>query len=275
MKNSDQDQAGQQYWNKTWDASPLPALWSVDSNGIGAHVERSLFAYMSKAFVERGLVNKSKLLIEVGCARSAVLPLFAKKTGFQVAGLDYSPNGCEQTQLILQREGVIGEVYNCDVFSLPEDLIERFDVVVSFGLIEHFSDTTAIVKALSRLLKPGGLIFTNIPNLRGAIGFVQRKLDHAVYDIHVPLTDGDVRQAHENAGLEVIKCDYFLATNFGILNLNAIRPRSLEWWTKKMITSMLARLSLGVWWLERQVGNLPTSRAFSPYINCLAVKPVA
>lgn len=275
MKNSDQDQAGQKYWNHTWDVSPLPAIWPVDSNKIGTHVERSLFSYMSKVFSEHGLTGQNKLLVEVGCARSAVLPLFAKRFGFQIAGIDYSPNGCEQTCLILEREEVQGKVYCCDIFSIPDDLVERFDVVVSFGLIEHFSDTAAIVNALARLLKPGGMIFTNIPNLRGAIGFMQSRLDRTVYDIHVPLTDNDVRRAHEKAGLKVIHCDYFLATNFGILNLNSIRPRSFEWWTKKMITSILTRLSMGVWWLECKVGVLPASRAFSPYVNCLAVKPVA
>lgn len=275
MKNSDQDQAGQKYWNQAWDANPLPALWPVDSTKIGAYVERSLFSYMSKVFSEYGLTGQNKLLVEVGCARSAVLPLFAKRLGFQITGIDYSPNGCEQTNLMLEREKVQGKVYCCDIFSIPDDLVGRFDVVVSFGLIEHFSDTAAIVTALARLLKPGGMIFTNIPNLKGAIGFMQSKLDRAVYDIHVPLTDNDVRRAHEEAGLKVTHCDYFLATNFGILNLNAIRQGSLEWWLKKMITSISVRLSMGVWWLESKVGNLPKSRAFSPYINCLAVKPVA
>lgn len=271
--NPDHDKAGKGYWNDAWNAIPLPLLWDITSKRLGSHVERSLFSYLADAFREFGFVGTGKKLIEVGCARSAVLPLFAKKLGFQVSGIDYSPNGCEQTRLILQREGVIGEVYNCDVFSIPDDLVEQFDIVVSFGLIEHFADTAAIVNALSRLLKPGGLIFTNIPNLRGTIGFMQSKLDRAVYDIHVPLTAGGVQQAHENAGLKIITCDYFLSTNFGILNLNAIRPRSIEWWIKKMISSILVRVSMGVWWLEQKVGNLPTSRMFSPYINCLAVKP--
>jgi len=268
-----QDQAGQKYWNQTWDATPLPALWPVESEKIGAHIERSLFSYMSDAFAKHGLIDQNKLLIEVGCARSAVLPLFAKRLGFQVAGIDYSPNGCEQTRLMLQREEVQGEVYCCDVFSIPDDLVERFDVVVSFGLIEHFSDTMAIGAALSRLIRPGGLIFTNIPNMHGMTGFVQKTLDKRVYDIHVPLTAEAVREAHEQAGLNVVACDYFLSTNFGVVNLNSIRIYSLEWWIKKVALAVLARISMGAWWWERLLGRVPTSRGFSPYVNCLAIKP--
>lgn len=273
MNDSDQDQAGQKYWNQTWDASSLPALWPVESKKIGASVDRLLFSYMSDAFAKYGLINQNKLLVEVGCARSAVLPLFAKKLGFQVSGIDYSPNGCEQTRFMLEREEVQGEVYCCDIFSIPDNLVEHFDVVVSFGLIEHFSDTTAIVAALSRLIKPGGLIFTNVPNMHGMTGFVQRILDKKVYDIHVPLTAEVVREAHEEAGLSIVSCDYFLSTHFGVINLNSIRVYSFEWWIKKVTLAVLARISMGIWWLERLLGPLPTSRVFSPYVNCLATKP--
>lgn len=272
MKDQDQDKAGQGYWNDAWDATSLPSLWDVKSNRIGSYVERTLFSYMETAFHKFGFVDSGKKLIEVGCARSAVLPLFAKEMGFQVAGLDYSPNGCEQTRLILQREGVVGEVYNCDIFSIPDDLIEQFDVVVSFGLIEHFSDTKRVVAALSKLLKPGGLMFTNIPNMNGMTGVTQKLLDKSVYDIHVPLTVRAVHEGHEKAGLNVLSCHYFLSTNFGVVNMNSIRIHSAEWWVKKIILALLARLSMVIWWLECQFVDLPTSRTFSPYVNCLATK---
>jgi len=273
VKNTDQDKAGQKYWNNTWDVIPLPELWPIDSKNIKDNVERSLFKFMSDAFMTHGAINRNGLLVEVGCARSAVLPLFTKRLGLRISGIDYSPNGCEQSRLMLEREGVQGEIHCCDIFSLPEDLSERFDIVVSFGLIEHFSNTSEIVTALSRLVKPGGLIFTNVPNMNGIIGFAQKIMDKKIYDIHVPLDAEAVRKAHTNAGLEVISCDYFLSTNFGVLNLNSIRTHSFEWWVKKLMLALLTRISMGIWMWERAFGSLPTSRFFSPYVNCLAIKP--
>lgn len=173
---------------------------------------------------------------------------------------------------MLEREEVQGKVYCCDIFSIPDDLVERFDVVVSFGLIEHFSNTTEIVAALSRLIKPGGLIFTNVPNMHGTTGFAQKILDKGVYDIHVPLTAEAVHEAHEQAGLNTVSCDYFLSTNFGVVNLNSIRVYSFGWWIKKVTLALLARISMVAWWWERLLGPLPASRVFSPYINCLAIK---
>jgi 2-polyprenyl-3-methyl-5-hydroxy-6-metoxy-1,4-benzoquinol methylase len=267
------DQAGQDYWNRSWDAKPLPPLWRVDSDAIGAYVDRSLFSSMSESLKRYELVGPGKILIEAGCARSGVLPHFAKKLGLRLAGIDYSPNGCQQTRMMLEREEVQGEIYCCDVFSPPDNLVEQFDVLVSFGLIEHFSDTTTIVTALSRLVRPGGLIFTNVPNMYGVTGFVQRMMDRKIYDIHVPLSVEAVRNAHLQSDLNVLACDYFLSTNFGVVNLNSIRIHSLEWWMKKLVVAVLVRVSMATWWWERTFGPLPTSRVFSPYVNCLAAKP--
>ena len=267
-------QAGQGYWDQAWNASPLPALWAVDSRKIGAHVERALFAYMADAFALHDADHRGKLLIEAGCARSAVLPLFAKKLGFWVAGIDYSPNGCEQTRLMLQRERVFRrKSIAADVFSIPDDLVERYDLLVSFGLIEHFRTPRQSWLPWPGSIKPGGLIFTNVPNMFGVTGFVQKAMDRDVFDIHVPLSAEAVRNAHELAGLQVVGCDYFLSMNFGVVNLNSIRTHSLEWWIKKVALAVLVRVSMAVWLWERLLGPLPVSRAFSPYVNCIATKP--
>ena len=268
-----QDKAGRDYWNHAWDDPSLPGVWNVDSKGVGNYVERAFFTYLAEFFGNNGLIGCDKELVEVGCARSQVLPVLAKRFGMKVAGIDYSPNGCEQTRLILGREGVAGEVHCSDIFDIPKQLVGKFDVVISFGLIEHFSDTNAIVSALAKLLKPGGMIFTNIPNMRGVPGLVQKKMNRAIYDIHVPLTPNEMRDAHGKAGLNILDCDYFLSNNFGVLNLGESRTKALGWWFRKIILAVLARVSMSVWLVERLVGEMPVGRIFSPYINCVALKP--
>ena len=42
---------------------------------------------------------------------------------------------------ILSIEGVKGDIVCADFFSPPESMIEEFDVVISFGVLEHFEDT--------------------------------------------------------------------------------------------------------------------------------------
>jgi 2-polyprenyl-3-methyl-5-hydroxy-6-metoxy-1,4-benzoquinol methylase len=267
------DKAGQDYWNQTWDDYPLPSVWDVDSKRLLNHVEREFFLWIARTLEGLGKTGPSVHLVEVGCARSRALPVLAKRLGLSVAGIDYSPNGCEQTRAMMNREGVSGEVYCSDIFAVPASLKGGFDVVVSFGLIEHFSNTNEIVSALAGLLKPGGVILTNIPNMRGTIGFVQKILNRRIYDIHVPLTPSQVKSAHEAAGLSVIEAGYFLSSNFGVVNLGDPNRKDPGWWAKKIALAILVRISMAVWWVERKFGKFPASQAFSPYVNCVGIRP--
>lgn len=273
---STSDIAGRQFWDSQWrDGSPLPALWNVDSEHFRDTAERSLFREMQAQFARYLGACSGRTLIEVGCARSEVLPLFAIKSGFRVAGMDYSPAGCRLAEAVLAREQVDGEIVCCDVFALPDRFISRFDAVVSFGLVEHFTDTREIVAALARLLRPGGVMFTHIPNMNGSIGWLQRCLNPGVYKVHVPLTPDALRSAHEACGLQVASCDFFLSSNFGVLNLGQPEPSSRNWEMKRRLLTGLTRISKFIWLIERQIGALPTSRLFSPMINCVALRAEA
>lgn len=269
------DKAGERYWDDLWRDSSSFQPWPINSRKIRYTVERSFFRYISKVLKHYGMINRDKKLIEVGCARSGVLPLFAQELGFKVSGLDYSKNGCELTRWILQRCGADADIYCCDIFVIPNSLIEQFDVVVSFGLVEHFSNTVEIIEALSRLLKPGGVMFTSVPNMAGINGLIQRIMDKNVYNIHVPLTVESLQESHEQVGLHVVECRHFLSNNFGVINVGSNCRSNFEWMIKKVILTFLTRLSMTVWCCERVFGCLTPGRTFSPYINCVAIKPEA
>ena len=121
---------------------------------------------------------------------------------------------------------------------------EQFDVVVSFGLIEHFEDTVSIVRAASRFLKPGGMLITNIPNMTGLIGYLQRILNKPVYDVHKLLDQHMLRNSHECAGLEVIECEYFLTSHFGVCGLEGVRTTTFVGFMKKALVGSLSRMSM-------------------------------
>ena len=267
-----EDHAGQEYWNENWQRHPLSAPWDVEGDSLRSYGERYLFQYMSDALTSRGLAHAGKSLIEVGCANSAVLPLFNSKLGFSIAGLDYSPIGCAQTEAILAREGISGDVFQTDVFSPSVDLLGRFDVVISLGLVEHFSDTAAVVRTLANLLKPGGVMITSVPNMNGATGLMQKMFDRKVFDIHIPLTTNQLSEAHVSAGLDVECSEYLLPSNFGVCNLVTAGARDVRWRLKKILRSGAIGVSMLSWWIERRLGRLPVSRLFSPYVICVTSK---
>ena len=170
-------------------------------------------------FRSSGIETAGAHLLELGCARSVWLPYFHRQFGFRIVGLDYTEIGCAQARAVLATSAVSGEIVHADLFTPPTAMLNKFDVVVSFGLVEHFSDTAAVLSACARFLKPGGVMITTIPNFSGWLGAMQRRFDRAVYDIHVPLDREQFAQAHKAAGLDLIACDYFIFVNWQVINV--------------------------------------------------------
>ncbi len=76
-----------------------------------------------------------------------------------------------------------------DINIIEADLFEykpekQYDLVTSFGLIEHFNDTKAILETHLHFLKPGGVLFVTLPNFKSVNGWIQRKFDKSNYDKH-------------------------------------------------------------------------------------------
>lgn len=60
----------------------------------------------------------------------------------------------------------------------------RYDLVTSFGLIEHFADLKDIIARHVALLNPKGTLFLTLPNFTGVNGWIQRKFDPENYSKH-------------------------------------------------------------------------------------------
>ncbi|MCA1991311.1 MAG: class I SAM-dependent methyltransferase [Coleofasciculus sp. S288] len=211
-------------------------------------------------------------LLEIGCANSVWLPYFAKEFGFQIFGLDYSEIGCEQEKYILSKAAVKGDVVCSDFFAPPETMLEEFDVVISFGVAEHFEDTATCIQAFSKFLKPKGIMITIIPNMVGLTGWFQKLINRPVFDIHVLLDSDALAESHKVSKLKVVDCDYFMSTHFGVCNLNGIPIGSIAWLIKKGLLFFLIGFSVIIWYLETKLGRFKPNRLASPYINCVALK---
>jgi 2-polyprenyl-3-methyl-5-hydroxy-6-metoxy-1,4-benzoquinol methylase len=262
------DKAGQQFWNACWAGSAIPA--AVDpADGSLLNTVNSRFHH---EFVRRfaSMRGPATRLLEIGCAKSAWLPYFAREFGFSVSGIDYSPIGAQMAQEALRRHAVAGEIVCTDLFTPPTHMLGAYDVVVSFGVAEHFEDTVAYLAAVSAYLKPGGMLVTSIPNMTGWVGSLQKILSRTVFDIHVPIDRETFRTAHEAAALDVLECDYFMSTNFGVVNLNGVPTGTVPFLAKKVVLGVLARVSMLIWALERRLGALRVNRFSSPYVNCFA-----
>jgi len=156
-----------------------------------------------------GLARGSRLL-EIGCGRSRWLPFLAKERGVEASGVDIEPYAAELARANLLGCGVAGEILCRDAFVLRqnEDLLERFDLVYSMGVMEHFDDVVDRLAVLARYLRPGGRILTTVPNLHGVNWALQRLADRETLEMHVVYDPARLRRAHEQAGFRTIASGY-------------------------------------------------------------------
>ena len=152
---------------------------------IPARVNRlaSFDRCMSRVFRRFLADGEGKTLIEIGAAPGRWLVYFREKMGYAVDGIEYIPSSCRKTEENLAACGTDGRIFQQDFFQndLPR---HSYDVVLSLGFIEHFTDPGPAVEGHVALLKPGGLLVMGVPNLRGLHGAVERLTDRETLAAH-------------------------------------------------------------------------------------------
>ena len=254
------DKAGEQYWTKVWGETQLSPPINVRSKNINDYPYRDLHKFYLDIF--KNYSTQQKSLLEIGCGNSAFLSYFSKEFGFKVFGLDYSELGCEQSRQILKRDGVEGEIFLADAFNPGPELLNRFDVVCSFGVVEHFTDTAKTLESFSKFLKQGGMLITSVPNLAGATGFLQKIMNRPVYDIHVPMDKKYLDKEIADAGLQLIDSTYFLSVSFAV-TLEGKEGKIPYYLPKKLFLKSIRYFSKLIWMMERVFGSLPKGKWLS------------
>ena len=261
------DRAGKDHWDVSWELEEWPEDVQPDSPSIWAYRDQLFHRSLAQLIPRPGA-----LALEIGCARSAWLPYLARHLGCRIAGLDYSEIGATQAIARLEQEGIPADIRCADMFDPPADWLGTFDVVVWFGVAEHFDDTTGAVRAASAFLKPGGVLITEIPNFVGINGWLQRIVNRPIYDIHVPLSRDDLARHHAAAGLAVVRAEYIVPTDFGVVTLQGIPDGALTRLKDRVLYAL--RLLTGcIWWLDRRFGLPKPGRLTSGFVLVAARRP--
>jgi len=119
-------------------------------------------AYMTKNYFGK---IEGLHVIEIGAGAGEMSAKMAL-SGASCTLFDYSPNAIEFSREIFSELSLKADFQLIDAFNLPEKSLGKFDVAMSFGLIEHFKKQRRreIVNAHNLLLKPNGLAIINSPN---------------------------------------------------------------------------------------------------------------
>jgi SAM-dependent methyltransferase len=115
---------------------------------------------------------------------------------------------------------------------------EEFDVITAWAVLEHLHDPAAAFRECARLLKPGGLLIAQVPNLRSIYSrwAMQEDVPRHLYFF----TERTLKAYGESVGLELTRTwhttDLFGGSGRGVLRLAIVRalgrstPEFFEIW---------------------------------------------
>ncbi len=211
-------------------------------------------------------------VLEVGAGDSDILIEVCKKLfPTSCTGLDYAELACNKLAEKSKKADADVAVVCADMFAPSPELLGKFDFVMSHGVVEHFYDLPKVLKAISSFAKPGGVVFTLIPNLKKTVyGWLMRHWNKDVFDTHVMYDLDDMLEAHRLIGLDVVWGDYLCSSNFGMLSwCFKGREYGFNYWIYKQLT----RVSKLVWFFESKFSKLKPSRSFAPFIVVVSRVP--
>ncbi len=110
------------------------------------------------------LIRKGNSALDAGCG-SGFFSKYFLDSGMETFSLDYSDEALELTRKITNGKSRVMRHDVLDI-ELVKKIPQRFDLIFSDGLFEHFSadDQDAIMKNFYALLSKEGLLVTFVPN---------------------------------------------------------------------------------------------------------------
>jgi SAM-dependent methyltransferase len=154
-------------------------------------------------------------LLDVGTARGDFLAVMRDR-GWDVTGIELSEDAGNPHDLPIHRQRFPEEC------SFPG---EQFDVITAWAVFEHLHDPAAAFAACARLLRPGGSLIVQVPNLN-SIHARWARLEDLPRHLYF-FTPGALRRYADSVGLELTRVvhttDLFGGSGRGALRLAFVR----------------------------------------------------
>ncbi len=274
-------------WNKIWGRSsaslsgepPRHAekLKKYVQNVLGSEKYERIFQHSENSFwsiCSEFLPKKQGLkILEIGSAPGLNLVKFNQKFGYVPYGVEYSKIGAELNRNIFLLHNLDADhVIHADLFSeeFQAQYGGYFDLVVSRGFIEHFSNPREAIEKHSSLLKEGGICVITIPSLpliKHILGFLlcREVLEQHNLTIREKGSFGELFKATD---LAILFLDYY-----GIVDLTfPLVGRKYQRIMIRLLYGCQAFLSCAGYLLFKEKDV--KSRVLSPFLICIAKKQI-
>jgi len=227
------DLYGKESWEKLYQARDprlLDKFEYIDYN----------FLLIKNIFIKIFNRYAPKSVLEVGCGNSIWLPYLAKSNKIQIAGIDYSREGCNLLLENLKKTKVEGKIFCEDIFQSDPRIIGRYDLVYSLGVVEHFSEPKEIICKLTEFVNTEGLLFTEIPNLKNSIHQLLVWIwQPEILKKHQKISKEELEKIYFELGLEIIESKYL-----GFFSLSIVAWDNNDRWPKinKIVLPLIKKI---------------------------------
>lgn len=162
---------------------------------------------------------KGARVLEVGSAPGEFLVQFSQRYECIPYGVEYSEVGVQLNRKMFSTHGIDpNNVIHADFFSdeFHERYRKSFDVVISRGFIEHFTDVEDVIEKHLNLLAEGGYLILSVPNFRGinyALTWILNKKLIPLHNLEI-MRKAEFKKLFERADLTQLFCDYLGTFSF-------------------------------------------------------------
>ncbi len=135
-----------------------------DAHWINTNFEIASHNHPLRGWIENNFSKgNNKSCLEIGCYPGKLLAVFGEK-GYTLSGIDSFNGTATSLPQWLESNGYkIGNFYESDF--LTTNVPDTYDIVCSFGLVEHFENYRELIKRHTEITKTGGRVVVEVPNL--------------------------------------------------------------------------------------------------------------
>lgn len=200
-------------------------------------------------------------VLEIGCYPGSYLSVFGD-LGFELSGVDLTPRVRGDFLDWLKNNGYrLGSIEQADFFAFQSE--QKYDVVCSFGFIEHFTNYLEVISKHLVLLESSGCVVITCPNFRGGVQkFLHKTFDGENFKRHniEAMNPLEWKAFLEKQDFEILYCGWFGGYDF---------------WIEKQERSLGKTFLLKVFLVLNKILRLvpvPNSEAYSPFCGLVARK---
>jgi 2-polyprenyl-6-hydroxyphenyl methylase/3-demethylubiquinone-9 3-methyltransferase len=161
-------------------------------------------------WIDQAVGLAGRKVLDVGCGGGILSESMAVR-GAAVTGIDLSDKALSVARLHLLESGQKVDYRKCAAEDLAEEMPGAFDTVTCLEMLEHVPDPASIVRACTRLVRPGGQVFFSTINrnpksyLFAIIGaeYVLNLLPRGTHDYARFIRPAELARFCREAGLEV------------------------------------------------------------------------